>query len=1014
MKLIVDTPIALNEGALSPGNANGQANEYERILGDMQEIYYRTDQNGIITLLYGSLEQVLGFTPAEVIGTRITDYYVDPGKRQALFWALEAGGGKISNFEVDMTHKNGSIVWFSANSRFNRNNEGKIVGIEGAVRDITARKNAELARNESMLALTRQTERLKTLHNLDDAILRADSVSEIAQAAIDNIRQLVPCARASVGLLDVNITQLHVLATDGVSCEGAHTGQTIHLTTAMTGILKNNDENIHLTPDIQRYAADSDLVERMLKIGLKSHLTALLANQGRTIGLLNLCSTEFGAFTEEHREIIREVARSLSIGIGQVQLRDTVERHAAQLEKSVAEWTCAMDAVDDSIQILDMEGRYLLVNRTFANSVGSTSEALVGRIATEIIHPNGGEETCPVCIALKSRRNDHITLEPDAPSNRTGRAYEVTLRVILDECGVQTGTIVVRRDLTRTRKSENEVIRLNEHVRMLLESTGEGIFGVDRDLNCTFINRAAANMLGYAPNDIIGHDIHALIHHSRENGITLPRDECLIFKTVLARESVWSDNEVLWRKDGTSIPVEYSANPMRQTEPSAGAVVVFRNIAQTRALTNEMNYLAAHDTLTGLFNRHQFEQRLRTMVDSTRVDGKHHVLCYMDLDQFKVVNDTCGHVAGDELLRQLAGILHAKIRQNDMLARLGGDEFGLLLDNCPLDRALEVVKDIRETVSKFRFVWEDKSFVIGTSIGVVPITEQTSTHENAMRAADAACYLAKEHGRNRAHVYQPDDAELARRHGEIQWVTRIHRALEEKRFQLNCQRIVPMDPSRPAADRFEVLLRMVDEAGDLVLPGAFLPAAERYDLMPVIDKMVFTSTFAWLQKNLSRLDQLDLCTINLSAHSISDDSFLEFVRGELAMHPQLAKKICFEITETAAVANLTRAAAFIKDLKTLHCRFALDDFGSGMSSFAYLKNLPVDFLKIDGNFVRDIARDPVDYAMVEAINRVGHVMNLETIAEFVEDTVTLELLRRIGIDYVQGYAMGKPYPLEDF
>jgi len=979
----------------------------------MQEVYYRTDNQGLLTHIYGSVHRVLGYKAEELLSTRLGDLYVEPEGRQGFLWALQAGNGRVTNYEAALRHKDGSDVWVSTNSQYIRDASGTIIGVEGSTRDVGARKRAEFARNESLVALTRQTERLKSLHHLDETILQANSVNDIAQAAMDNIRQLVPCARASVGLLDSAMTQLFVLATDGVSCEGAHAGQTVMLTQAMTDVLNDSAENIHLTPDIHRYAADSALVENMLKVGLKSHLTALLANQGRTIGLLNLCATELDAFSNEHREIIRDVARSLSIGMAQITLRETAERHGKELERSMAEWTSAMDAVDDSLHILDMDGRILRANRAFCAALGKTQEQILGRTAAEIMHPNGGESECPICIARKLRKNVTITLEPDAPSNRTGRPYEVSLRTILDHEGTATGTIILRRDLTRTRQSENEVARLNEHVRMLLESTGEGIFGVDRNLHCTFINPAAAKMLGYSPGELVGRDMHELVHHTREDSTPVPRSECLILNTIVTQESTWSDNEVLWRKDGTCIPVEYSANPMRQGGASAGAVVVFRNIAQTRALANEMNYLASHDALTGLFNRHHFEQRLRAMVDSTRIEGSHHVLCYMDLDQFKVVNDTCGHVAGDELLRQLAGVLHAKIRRNDMLARLGGDEFGLLLDSCPLDRALEIVNDVRETVSKFRFVWEDKSFVIGTSIGVVPITAQTSTHENAMRAADAACYLAKEHGRNRAHVYQPDDAELARRHGDIQWVTRIRRALEEKRFQLNCQRIIPMDPSRPPAERFEVLLRMVDEQGQLVLPGAFIPAAERYDLMPAIDRMVLSATFQWLENNLERLDRLDLCTINLSAHSIGDESFLDFAREELIKRPFLANKICFEITETAAVANLTRATTFIRELKKLDCRFALDDFGSGMSSFAYLKNLAVDFLKIDGNFVRDIARDPVDYAMVEAINRVGHVMSLETIAEFVEDPATLELLRRIGVDYVQGYALGMPQPLND-
>jgi diguanylate cyclase (GGDEF)-like protein len=430
-------------------------------------------------------------------------------------------------------------------------------------------------------------------------------------------------------------------------------------------------------------------------------------------------------------------------------------------------------------------------------------------------------------------------------------------------------------------------------------------------------------------------------------------------------------------------------------------------------MARQLSWQATHDSLTGLVNRAEFERRLNALVEQSNADGTQHSLLYLDLDQFKVVNDTCGHVAGDELLRQVTGLLQKGIRDSDTLARLGGDEFGVLLCGCPLERAMTIAESLRQSVAQFRFAWQDKSFVVGISIGVVSISGGREQTARVMAAADAACYSAKDKGRNRVQVYLESDTELAQRQGEMHWISRLIRAMEENRLILYCQRIRSAQRADERDMHYEVLLRMVDETGKMVPPMAFIPAAERYNLMSTIDRRVVARTFeAAAHIHAVRRDAPTMFSINLSGASLNDETLLRFISDQFALHGIPPRMICFEITETSAIANLTRTTRLISELRKLGCRFSLDDFGSGLSSFAYLKNLPVDYLKIDGGFVKDMTRDPISRAMVKAIHDIGHVMGIETIAEWVDNEETLGLLRQMGVDYVQGYGVGKPMPLD--
>jgi diguanylate cyclase (GGDEF)-like protein len=462
--------------------------------------------------------------------------------------------------------------------------------------------------------------------------------------------------------------------------------------------------------------------------------------------------------------------------------------------------------------------------------------------------------------------------------------------------------------------------------------------------------------------------------------------------------------------------VEVNASPICDSNSDiTGVVLVFHDVTELRGLAKKMSYQATHDALTGLLNRREFENRLEQAINNANQENNRYSLCYLDLDNFKVVNDTSGHIAGDELLKQLTIKLRMELREADTLARLGGDEFGILLEGCPIEKAVEIAESLRRIVEEFRFIWDNKYFRIGVCIGMVPIGQNCGTLSEVLSAADSACYIAKEQGRNRVHVYESNDEAVAERHGHMQWMQRIQNVLDEDRFRLFFQPIAKLtrDPDEENTIHGEVLIRMLDDDNKIVRPGSFVSSAERYQLMTAIDRWVVSNTFRMLTLDKQHVrDNVSTCCINLSGQSISDERFKEFLVSEIRESGVPPELLCFEITETAVIANLHNAASLISSLRGIGCRFALDDFGVGLSSFSYLKNLAVDYLKLDGCFVKNMVSEKIDLAMVKAINQIGHSMDIMTIAEFVENKQILAAVRKIGIDYAQGYEIAKPVPIE--
>jgi diguanylate cyclase (GGDEF)-like protein/PAS domain S-box-containing protein len=662
---------------------------------------------------------------------------------------------------------------------------------------------------------------------------------------------------------------------------------------------------------------------------------------------------------------------------------------------------------------------------TFMNPAGvvmlgyKAQEQLLGREMHELIHhttvdgkPNP-REISPLYLALNDDRK--TSFEEELLWRANGESFWADLWVRpLKKDGVVTGSVVTFVDVTEKRKANEALFEEKERAQVTLHSIGDGVITTDAWGDVEFLNPVAESLTGWPLSEAKGHalqDIFSLINE--ETRLPLPDlvDRCLRRGEMIDREN----HTVLISRYGIEYAVEDSVAPIRgQDGTILGLVVVFKDVTKARRLSQQINYQATHDALTGLINRREFKRRLRRVIQTAHLEESENALCYLDLDQFKLVNDTSGHVAGDELLRQLGQLLKRQIRKRDTLGRLGGDEFGLLMERCSVSEAIRVSENLIKAIGGFTFLWEDKRFTVGVSIGVVPVNRHSQDIDSLMSAADSACYIAKERGRNRFHLHQDDDEELMRRHGEMQWAVRLPKALENSEFELYYQPMVEVKKGRAGKPvHYEILLRMDDGSGNLIPPSVFLPAAERYSLGRNIDRWVIENTFRILKDQPQHLAELELCSINLSGLSLNDEKLLEFTTGQFEETGIPPEKICFEVTETVAIANLSSASLVINAMKKMGCSFALDDFGSGLSSFAYLKTLPVDFLKIDGLFVRDILEDSIDMAMVKSINEIGHVMGKRTIAEYVENDTILERLREIGVDYAQGYGIAPPRPLSD-
>jgi diguanylate cyclase (GGDEF)-like protein/PAS domain S-box-containing protein len=637
------------------------------------------------------------------------------------------------------------------------------------------------------------------------------------------------------------------------------------------------------------------------------------------------------------------------------------------------------------------------------------------------------------CVHVDDRKHVHDVLQ-NAINNMCDYALEYRVvwpdksvhwlsakaHVFSNGDGTPIRTLGIIWDITQKKQDEITIAEQKELAEVTLGSIGDAVLTTDNNGKTQYLNRVAEQLTGWSLDQAKGVDIDVIFKVVDEATGELYENvakKCLRLNQTIG---VTSRSQLI-TKDHRNIAIEDSAAPIRSKDGHVlGAVVVFHDVSHERQLNHQLSWQASHDALTSLINRREFEIHLAGALSTAKSEHDTHALLYMDLDQFKVINDTCGHNAGDALLQLLTKMLQEKMRDSDILARLGGDEFGVLLLSCPVEQAHYLADDLRTAVKDFRFVWDKHTFEIGVSIGLVEINADSKSMSELLIAADQACYIAKEQGRNRVHLYQESDLALARRHGEMLWVTRLSDAIERNHFRLYRQPIVSLKGSSHRHE--EVLIRIANGNGELILPGAFIPAAERYDMMLQIDRWVIRALCHYIKKqrdernslrqaNGSVIDSSTSYSINLSGISLNDNSLHQYIAEQFDEFDVAPENISFEITETAVIANLANAQLFMENIKKLGCRFALDDFGSGLSSFAYLKAFPVDYLKIDGLFVRDIATNAINHAMVSAINEVGHVMGIKTVAEYVENDIILESVRNIGVDYAQGYAVGELEPL---
>jgi diguanylate cyclase (GGDEF)-like protein/PAS domain S-box-containing protein len=661
--------------------------------------------------------------------------------------------------------------------------------------------------------------------------------------------------------------------------------------------------------------------------------------------------------------------------------------------------------------VLIHDEKILLPNESAASLVGLEPQQLVGRDVSDIVKPAYRALFRKTVAKRLAGENAPKRIEIQLINgNQTGLWVEAQSSNI--EYHGQRAILTVARDVSHRKSLEVSLSRSKRQAQYTLESISEGVITTDNDGHIDYMNLAAESLIGTNRDDAAGHrvgELFTLVDDADRRSLGDPVERCL----AMRRRVNMGRRAVMVSADGEhEHSVEITASPVRGPGNSiSGAVVVFHDVGELRGLTRQMSYQATHDPLTGLVNRREFERRLDEAMDSAHAEEAVHMLFYMDLDRFMAVNDTCGHLAGDNMLREVATLIKNEVRDSDFVGRLGGDEFGALLIGCPIEKARQLASDICNAVSDYRFVWKDKIFNIGVSIGLVEISHASGTLQDVMSAADSACYMAKQQGRGQVHVYSARDEAVARERGDIQWLRQLQTALHEDGFELAVQPIIAMTGKADSGPAVEVLIRLSDAGGHTSDSAEFLRPAERYQMMPQIDRWVINSALGAISSGEIKLSARRSCAINLSSQTLGDEAFLGFVVESLDRSGVAPSAICFEVTEAAILSNVQHAQRFIEVLHGIGCEFSLDDFGSGLGSFSSLKHLPIDYLKIDGTYTRNLQTDLVNQEMVSAMIKLARTMQFRVVAEQVEHQEDFDWLRDVGVDFVQGYFIEAPSKL---
>ncbi|MFI4890949.1 MAG: EAL domain-containing protein [Steroidobacterales bacterium] len=911
--------------------------------------------------------------PAARVGPALADFIAAAlvGSTPVFEWEYRLGTGQTVPCEVRLVHLPG------ADQRL----------IRASITDITERRRAEtIAAGER-----RVFERIAANAALPEIL---DAIAQIIEGAVEHSLCAINILEPGAGTLSFgaapSLPREFVAAMDRVpvglmhgSCAAA-----VHLARPVLVVNIEADEIWTQRRDVA------------LRAGLHAAWSApLIASDGQVMGAFTVYRRQTGIHGPQDHELMSRLTQIAGIAVERRRSEDA-------LRASEAKFRGLFESVLEGVYRSTLDGRFLAVNPAFAQMLGYESAEELYRVPCAAIYAQTGDRETYV---RRIQTEGEIRCEEILLRRKDGSTVVVldNCRAVRDENGQATGFEGTLIDVTERKQAEMAIFEAKERAQVTLQSIGDAVITTDAHGLIDYLNPVAESLVGWENREALHRpiaEVLTIVDEISASPLECPATRCLREDRALGL----SQQAVLVTRQGQHVDIQHSAAPIHDRNGNlTGAVIVFHDISKERRLHRALHYQACHDALTGLINRREFENRLAAAVESVRHGDKNrHALLYLDLDEFKLVNDTCGHAAGDQLLKQLTGVLQSHIRGGDTLGRLGGDEFGILLQDISIVQAQRIAETLRESIRDYRFIWQRSVLSVGVSIGIVEITGQTPTVTGVMSAADIACYSAKDGGRDRVRVYTSEA--IPERHRAMSWVSKLSRDCEEGEFELYYQPIVPIDPALRERERFQLLVHWRDESGVLIAPDEFIPAAERFNLIASIDRWVVRQAFERLAHRSGSIVSPYTITIGISGNSLNDERFLEYLIAELSARRLSPGAICFEITESAAIANLGNVGHFMHELHARGCWFALDDFGQGLSSFRYLKNLPVDYLKIDGQFIENVASDPVSRSMVQAIASIGKAIGVHTVAERVESSQVLAELGALGVGFAQGFHIARP------